>query len=379
MDIICVISNIYRFMAKNSHDVIVIGAGHNGLTAASYMAKAGLDVLVLEKNEWIGGAAVSRELFPGWKYSNCSYVCSLLRPEIMRDLELYKYGLQVIPYEGSATMMRNGDYYAHYHDHDMTIKSIRRHSLKDAEAYERYSRDVLRQCKIIKPLLKMTPPDLTSFKPKDIFGALEFAKYFAAKDELGGLGEKEIYDTIRFYTMSIRDYLDEYFESDITKAHLAGSAIIGTALGPCSPGSAYVLLHHYMGEVDGSVGSWGYSRGGMGSITKAMTGCLKAHGGDVKPNNQVANVIVKNGKAIGVATTNGDEYYAKKIVSNLDVKRTFLTITEEKSLPSDFVQKVKNFKIRGSSGKLNIALDGLPDFPCIPEGDPGGGWRYAFH
>ena len=299
-------------MPKNTHDIIVVGAGHNGLTAASYMAKAGLDVLVLEKNEWIGGAAVSRELYPGWKYSNCSYVCSLLRPEIMRDLELYKYGLQIIPYEGSATMMRNGDYYAHYHDHDMTINAIRRHSHKDAEAYERYSRDVLRQCKIIKPLLKMTPPDLTSFKPKDIFGALEFAKHFAAKDELGGLSEKEIYDTIRFYTMSIRDYLDEYFESEITKAHLAGSAIIGTALGPCSPGSAYVLLHHYMGEVDGSVGSWGYSRGGMGSITKAMMGCLEDHGGEVKPNSEVSNVIVKNGRAIGVATTNGNEYYAKK-------------------------------------------------------------------
>ena len=163
-------------MPKNTHDIIVVGAGHNGLTAASYMAKAGLDVLVLEKNEWIGGAAVSRELYPGWKYSNCSYVCSLLRPEIMRDLELYKYGLQIIPYEGSATMMRNGDYYAHYHDHDMTINAIRRHSHKDAEAYERYSRDVLRQCKIIKPLLKMTPPDLTSFSPKNILGALEFAK-----------------------------------------------------------------------------------------------------------------------------------------------------------------------------------------------------------
>ena len=260
-------------MPKNTHDVIVVGAGHNGLTAASYMAKAGLDVVVLEKNDWIGGAAVSRELYPGWKYSNCSYVCSLLRPEIMRDLELYKYGLQIIPYEGSATMMKNGDYYTHYHDHDMTINSIRRHSHKDAEAYERYSRDVLRQCKIIKPLLKMTPPDLTSFKPKDLFGALEFAKHFAAKDELDGLGEKEIYDTIRFYTMSIRDYLEEYFESEITKAHLAGSAIIGTALGPCSPGSAYVLLHHYMGEVDGSVGSWGYARGGMGSITQARMGC----------------------------------------------------------------------------------------------------------
>ena len=275
-------------------------------------------------------------------------------------------------------MMRNGDYYAHYHDHDMTINSIRRHSHKDAEAYERYSRDVLRQCKIIKPLLKMTPPDLTSFKPKDLFGALEFAKHFAAKDELGGLGEKEIYDTIRFYTMSIRDYLDEYFESDITKAHLAGSAIIGTALGPCSPGSAYVLLHHYMGEVDGSVGAWGYSRGGMGSITKAMTGCLNAHGGEVKPDNEVVNVITKNGRAIGVATKKGDEYYAKKIVSNLDVKRTFLKITEESSLPGEFVERVKNFKIRGSSGKLNIALDGLPEFPCIPEGDPGGGGDMHF-
>ena len=359
-------------MKKKIYDAIVVGAGHNGLTAASYMAKAGLDVLVLEKNDYIGGAAVSRELFPGWKYSNCSYVCSLLRPEIMRDLELYKYGLQIIPYEGSATMMKNGDYYAHYHDHDMTVKSISRHSKHDAEAYDRYSRDVMRQCKIIKPLLKMTPPDLTSFKPKDIFGALEFAKHFAAKDELGGLGEKEIYDTIRFYTMSISDYLDEYFETDITKAHLAGSAIIGTALGPCSPGSAYVLLHHYMGEVDGSIGSWGYARGGMGSITKTMSECLKSHGGTVQASSEVTNVIVKNGRAVGVATTNGDEFYAKKVVSNLDVKRTFLKITDESDLQPDFVERVKNFKIRGSSGKLNIALEGLPTFPSIPKDDPGG-------
>ena len=359
-------------MSKNTYDAIVIGAGHNGLTAASYMAKAGLKVLVLEKNDYIGGAAVSRELYPGWKYSNCSYVCSLLRPEIMRDLELYKYGLQIIPYEGSATMMKNGDYYAHYHDHDMTVKSISRHSIHDAEAYDRYSRDVMRQCKIIKPLLKMTPPDLTSFKPKDIFGALEFAKYFAAKDELGGLGEKEIYDTIRFYTMSISDYLDEYFESDVTKAHLAGSAIIGTALGPCSPGSAYVLLHHYMGEVDGSIGSWGYARGGMGSITKAMSDCFKSYGGTIQSSSEVTNVIVKSGRAVGVATKNGDEFYAKKVVSNLDVKRTFLKITDEKDLQPEFVERVKNFKIRGSSGKLNIALEGLPTFPSIPEGDPGG-------
>jgi Phytoene dehydrogenase and related proteins len=142
-------------------------------------------------------------------------------------------------------------------DHDSTYRSIAQFSKKDAEAYDRFGKDVMRQCKIIKPLLKMTPHDHTSFKPKDIMGLFEFAKYLAAKDELGGSGEKEIYDTIRFSTMSVRDYLEEYFESDIVKVHLAGSAIIGTARGPYSPGSAYVLLHHYMGEVDGTVGVMG--------------------------------------------------------------------------------------------------------------------------
>ena len=191
------------------------------LTTACYLAKAGLKVVVVERHDYVGGAAVSRELHPGWTYSNCSYVCSLLRPEIFRDLELSKHGLQIIPYEGSASMLNDGRFYAHYQDHDLTYRSIAQFSKKDAEAYDRFGKDVMRQCKIIKPLLKMTPPDPTSFKPKDIMGLFEFAKYFAAKDELGGLGEKEIYDTIRFWTMSVRDYLEEYFESDIVKVHLS--------------------------------------------------------------------------------------------------------------------------------------------------------------
>ena len=218
----------------------------------------------------------------------------------------------------------------------------------------------------------MTPPDPTSFRPKDIMGLLEFAKYFAAKDELGGLGEKEIYDTIRFWTMSVRDYLEEYFESDVVKAHLAGSAIIGTALGPYSPGSAYVLLHHYMGEVDGTVGAWGYSRGGMGSITKAMAASLKANGGDIIAGSPVTKILIKNNRSHGVVLENGDEIFADKLVSNLDVKRTFLKVVEKKELPDDFYNAVKNFKIRGSSGKLNIALDDLPIWKSIPEGDPAG-------
>ena len=359
-------------MPKTKYDVAIVGGGHNGLTTACYLAKAGLKVAVIERHSYVGGAAVSRELHPGWTYSNCSYVCSLLRPEIFRDLELSKYGLQIIPYEGSATMLDDGRFYAHYSDHDLNYRSIAQFSKKDAEAYERFGKDVMRQCKIIKPLLKMTPPDPTSFRPKDIMGLLEFAKYFAAKDELGGLGEKEIYDTIRFWTMSVRDYLEEYFESDVVKAHLAGSAIIGTALGPYSPGSAYVLLHHYMGEVDGTVGAWGYSRGGMGSITKAMAASLKANGGDIIAGSPVTKILIKNNRSHGVVLENGDEIFADKLVSNLDVKRTFLRVVEKENIPDDFYNAVKNFKIRGSSGKLNIALDDLPIWKSIPEGDPAG-------
>ena len=284
-------------MSKPTYDVAIIGGGHNGLTTACYLAMAGLKVIVIERHDYVGGAAVSRELYPGWTYTNCSYVCSLLRPEIFRDLELSKFGLQIIPYEGSATMLDDGRFYAHYNDHDLTYRSIAQFSKRDAEAYDRFSRDVMRQCKIIKPLLKMTPPDPTSFAPKDIMGLFEFAKYFVAKDELGGLGEKEIYDTIRFWTMSVRDYLEEYFESDIVKVHLAGSAIIGTALGPYSPGSAYVLLHHYMGEVDGTVGAWGYSRGGMGSITKAMASSFKSKNGEIKAGSPVTKILIKNNRS----------------------------------------------------------------------------------
>ncbi len=347
-----------------SYDAIVIGAGHNGLVNACYLAKAGLDVIVLERNDYIGGAAVSRELHPGWKYSNCSYVCSLLRPEIVRDLDLPRFGLQVVPYEGSLSFMRNGDYLANYADHDAHRREIARHSPHDAEAYEHYVRDVLRQCRFIKPLLMRTPPDPTSLKPRDIRELIYLGRKF------WDLGEAQMYDTLRFWTMSIAEYLDEYFESDIVKATLAGSGIIGTALGPYSPGSAYVLLHHYMGEVDGTIGAWGFSRGGMGSITQAMAGAFSALGGEIRTEAGVERILVENGSTAGVALENGEEVRGGIVVSNLDVKRTFLTCMDPKDLPGDFVDAVKRFKIRGSSGKLNIALDGLPTFRGVPEGCP---------
>jgi phytoene dehydrogenase-like protein len=346
------------------HDAIIVGAGHNGLVAACYLARAGLDVLVLERNAYVGGAAVSRSLYDGFTYSNCSYVCSLLRTEIIRELNLPGYGLQIIPYEGGCTMMRDGGHLALYDNHDALRREIARHSRRDAESYERYLRDMLRQCRFIKPLLLREPPDPTSFKPRDIMELLYLGKHFHR------LGEQRMYDTVRFWTMSCADFLDEYFESEIVKAHLAGSSIIGTALGPRSPGTAYVLLHHYMGNIDGAVGAWGFARGGMGAVTQALAASLQASGGSIRSSAPVDQILVKNGRACGVVLDNGEELQARIVVSNLDVRRTFLDIMDPKDLPGEFVSQVRNFKIRGSSGKLNIALDALPHFPAIPHGSP---------
>ncbi len=351
-------------MSTNRHDAIVVGAGHNGLVAACYLARAGLDVLVLERMPWIGGAAVSRKLYQDFTYSNCSYVCSLLRPEIMRELELPRFGLQIIPYDGGATMMHDGGHLALYDNHDALRREIARHSRRDAENYDRYVRDVLRQCRFIRPLLLRTPPDPTSFRPRDIRELLHLARHFH------GLGEARMYDTLRFWTMSCADFLDEYFESDLVKAHLAGSSIIGTALGPRSPGSAYVLLHHYMGGIDGTVGAWGFARGGMGAVSRSLADSLRASGGQIRTDAPVERILVRQGRATGVVLNGGEELQAKLVISNMDVKRTFLESMDARDLPDDFVQQVRRFKIRGSSGKLNIALDGLPSFPALPAGSP---------
>ncbi|WP_438753022.1 phytoene desaturase family protein [Pararhizobium sp. O133] len=344
------------------YDVVMIGGGHNGLVAACYLQRAGLDVIVLEKNDWVGGAATSRELTPGFLYSNCSYVCSLFRPEIMRDLELPKHGLQVIAYEGGAVFTRDGDYIASYRDHDSHRREFARYSKRDAEAYDRYARDVTRQCRFIQPLLMRTAPDPFSFKPRDISELLYLGKKF------GEFSPHDMAQTLRFWTMSISDFLDEYFETDVIKAYLALSGIIGTALGPMSPGTAYVLLHHYMGEVDGSVGAWGYARGGMGAVTQALASSFKASGGAIRTGADVARVMTRSGRATGVVLADGEEVRGNLVVSNADVKRTFLKLVEEDALPETFVHRVKHFKMRGSSGKLNIALDSLPEFPALPQG-----------
>ncbi|MGF0537750.1 phytoene desaturase family protein [Agrobacterium sp. ES01] len=346
------------------YDAIIAGGGHNGLVTACYLARSGLKVVVVEKNSYVGGAAVSRELYPGFTYSNCSYVCSLFRPEIMRDLELARYGLQILPYEGGAVLKKDGGHLATFRDHEANRREFARHSPRDAEAYDRYSRDVMRHCRFIRPLLMRTPPDPSSFRPRDLSELAFLGR------KLFDLSENQIYEMVRFWTMSISDYLDEYFESPVIKAYLAVSAIIGTALGPMSPGSAYVLLHHYMGDVDGNVGAWGYARGGMGAITQALSQSLQASGGEIRAGQGIERILIKNGRAVGVTLADGSEIRAKRVISNMDVKRTFLKSVDEWELPASFVKRVKAFKIRGSSGKLNIALDGVPKFTALPDDAP---------
>ena len=343
------------------YDAIIIGAGHNGLTNAAYLAKSGLDVLILEKNEYIGGAAVTREMHDGWFYSSCSYVCSMMRQAIHRDLNLTKHGLVLVPYLGTVVFADNGDTMTSYHSEEAEYNQLRQRSPHDADAMFRFQTDLGRYAQLIRKTLLRTPPDPTSFQPRDIKELLWLAKQFWS------LGEKELYEYIRFFTMSAADFLDDYFEDDLIKAAMASPGVIGTALGVYSPGSAYILLHHVMGDVDGNIGAWGLARGGMGAISNALAGALREHGGEIRTSSGVDKILVKNGKAIGVVLENGDELYAGIVVSNMDAKRTFTKCMDKNDLPPGIYEKAKNFKIRGSSGKVNIALSGLPKFNNVAD------------
>jgi len=351
-------------MSVNSYDAIVIGAGHNGLVAAAYLARAGKKVVVLERREVVGGAAMTEEIFPGYRFTEFSYVVSLLRPEIIRDLELPRHGLKILPLPSTVTPLANGDYLAGWDDHDLTRQEVYRHSPLDAEAYDEYARVMARAAKAIKPIISMVPPDPSSLSPRDLLGLLKLGKYARS------LSEKELYRIAKLVTQSSADLLEEWFEFDPLKGTKSASGIIGTFLGPRSPGTAYVLLHHYMGEIDGAFRAWGFAKNGTGGVSAAIANSARALGVEIRTNAPVQQLVVKGGRAAGVALQNGDELLAKTVMSAADPKRTFLQFVEEKHLPGEFVQAVKSFRVRGSSGKVNIALSELPDFTCLPGEGP---------
>ncbi len=345
------------------YDAVIIGGGHNGLTTAAYLAKAGWKTLVLEKRHILGGATTSDEIVPGYTFSVLSYVVSLLRPEIIRELELARHGLEILPLDGTFTTVP-GDYLWRRDDHAATMREIRRWSKSDADAYEEYGQLMADMARFIKPILGIVPPDPTSIDPRDWLGVMGLARDFAR------LSERQQAAFIGLMTMSAADFLDQWFETDPLKATMSASGIIGTFLGVRSPGTAYVLLHHYMGEIDGAFRAWGLHKGGTGAIAYAIANAARAFGAEIRTNAGVAQVKLSasGDRATGVVLESGEEIDASVVVSSADVRRTFLQFLEPGVLPEDFEAQVRRFKFRGSSGKVNLALDALPTFTANPGG-----------
>ena len=349
---------------NQKYDAIIIGGGHNGLICAAYLAKAGRKVLVLERRHVLGGAAVSEEMHPGFTFSVAAYVVSLFRPHIIRELELAKHGYEVIPMDCSFLPLPDGDSLARWADPQRTRREIARFSKKDSEIYPEFSRVMTHMGKLAKAVIDYPAPDITSINPKELANLFRLGKTF--KD----LGPDLLHLNIKLITMSALDFLDLWFESETLKAPMSVSGIIGTFQGVRSPGTAYVLLHHYMGQLDGAFRSWGFSKGGTGAISMACARAAMSYSAEIRTEATVKQVLIKNGKATGVVLENGDELNAKVVISNLDPNRTYLKMVGEEYLEDDILKEINRFKLRGSSGKVNLALDSIPEFSCRPgDGD----------
>jgi len=356
------------------YDAVIVGAGHNGLVTAGYLARAGLRVLVLESRGVVGGACVTEEIFPGFKFSTTSYLCSLLQEKVIRELELAKFGYQVYPKDPAFfSPFPDGRYLLMWSDTGKTCDEIGKFSARDAQAYPQYEDYIDRLARFIEPLLLETPPNLASRS----LG--EWQKLAGLGWRLSRMSAKELAGHLRILTQSVKDFLDPWFESEQLKVALATDGVIGTKGGPCTPGTAYVLMHHCMGGVGGKRGLWGFVRGGMGGITQAMADSARSRGAAIRTQARVERVLVKDDRAVGVALKNGEEIRAKIVVSGVDPKRTFLELIEARHLESEFLAAIKAFKIEGVSMKINLALDGLPDFKCLPGSQLGPHHKTTIH
>jgi phytoene dehydrogenase-like protein len=349
----------YDGRVAERYDAVVIGGGHNGLTAAAYLARAGRSVLVLERRHVLGGAAVTQEVFPGFRFSEMSYVVSLLRPEIIRELELPKHGLEILPLDGTITPL-DDDALWRVNDHGKTIRELRRWSKSDSEAYEEYGQLMADMARFVKPILSLVPPDPGRINPFDWMPLVGLAKTFQQ------LPERLQHTFVQLMTMSATDFLRQWFETDPLIATMSASGIIGTFQGIQSPGTAYVLLHHYMGEIDGAFRAWGIPRGGTGGISESIGRAALALGAIIRMEAPVARIEVRDGRATGVVLESGEEISAGTVLSSVDSHLTFLKLVEPSHLDPAFLDEVRRYKYRGSSGKVNLALDALPELASKP-------------
>jgi len=356
------------------YDCVIIGAGHNGLVCAAYLARAGWKVLVFERRHLVGGACVTEELWPGYKVSTAAYVVSLLLPEIERDLQLDKFGYKVLPRSPSSfTPLEDGRFLLLGPDAELNRREIAKFSEKDAEAFPRYEALLQRVAECIEPTLNRTPPDLlplpTRWRKSSLSKRLRDVRGgYALYRSLKSLGD-DLPEAIELLTGAARTILDRWFESDVLKATLATDAIIGTFQPISAPGTAYVLLHHVMGSAGGERGVWGYVEGGMGALSLAIAKSAQNDGVEIRTDATVEGIQVSGGRASGVRLAGGEEIAARRVASNVDAHLTFEKLLEGQHLPENFRNAVGRIDYSSASLKINLALNELPDFDCLPGKD----------
>jgi len=357
-----------------AYDAIVIGGGHNGLVTACYLARAKWKVLVLERRYIVGGACVTEEnIFPGCKVSTAAYVNSLFRPEIIHDLHLRDYGFEVVERNpASFSPFEDGRYLLLGTGGPADREEIAKFSARDAAAYADYEAMLERVASVIEPTLTRTPPNVLHPSMTDLLGMGKLGLSFR---KLGpSMGE-----AVEVLTGSARQILDRWFESEELKATLATDAIIGAFAAPSMPGTAYVLFHHVMGETNGKRGVWSYVRGGMGGLTQALAKAASALGVDIRTEAEVARIDVKAGAAIGVTLTDGREFRARRVASNVDSRLTFETFLDPETLPDDFIAEIRRIDYSSASAKINVVLAALPNFTAYPGRRAGPQHRGTIH
>jgi phytoene dehydrogenase-like protein len=358
----------------SKREAIIIGAGHNGLVTACYLARGGWRVTVLERRPLVGGACVTEETFPGFKVSTAAYVNSLFRKEIIHDLKLHDHGFEVLERSPSSfTPFPDGRYLLLGPDADMTRREIAKFSARDAENYAAYEKMLERVADVIEPTLIESPPDLLRPGLRDLWKLWKLGRRFRA------LGPAGMAEAVEILTGPARPILDRWFEAEQLKATLATDAIIGAMASPSMPGTAYVLFHHVMGETNGKRGVWGYVKGGMGGLTLALASVARQLGVEVRCDAAVRQILVEKGRVAGVLLASGQELRARVVASNADANITFSRLVQPQHLPADFLAAVQRISYDSASLKINVALSELPDFTSCPGTSPGPQHRGTIH